>query len=330
MKVAERYAAIATGGGALLRLENLSRRFGDRVALAGLSLEVQPNEVLGLLGPNGAGKSTTFALLAGLIRPDEGRIVFQGRPLSLHDPALRSCMGVVFQKNSLDAQLTAKENLFLGARLYALPAAKARARVDEMLAFIGLADRADERVAGWSGGMRRRLELARALVHRPSILLMDEPTQGLDEASFRAFWAHLQRLRQSQGLTVVLTTHRADEAEGCDRLAVLDGGKLVACETPASLAARMGGDVVTIEAASPEEVAASLSSQLSLSAQVVEGKVVVEAKGGHALIPRIVEAFAPGRLAAVGLRRPTLADVFLKLTGHSLGGTPSPSGRGWG
>ncbi len=197
----------------LLQLDGLTRSFKRRVVLDGLSLSVGAGQIVGLLGPNGAGKSTTFQLLAGLLAPDAGRVLLEGRPLSLSDPALRQRMGIIFQRGSLDDLLSARENLLLGARLYGLTGERARARVEAMLRLIGLTARGDERVSTWSGGMRRRLELARALVHQPSVLLMDEPTQGLDEASFRAFWAHLRALRDAEGLTVLLTTHRSDEAE---------------------------------------------------------------------------------------------------------------------
>ncbi|HYO59000.1 ABC transporter ATP-binding protein [Archangium sp.] len=303
----------------LLQLDGLTRRFKARVALDGLNLAVGAGEIVGLLGPNGAGKSTTFQLLAGLLAPDAGRVLFEGRPLSLHDPALRRRMGIIFQRGSLDDLMSARENLMLGARLYGLTGARARERVEQMLRLIDLQERGDERVSTWSGGMRRRLELARALVHQPRILLMDEPTQGLDEASFRSFWAHLRALRDAEGLTVLLTTHRADEAEMCDRLAVLDSGRLVATDTPAALAARMGGDILTVEAREPESLVAELRQRLGLEARVVEGRVQVEAEQGHALVPRLVEAFPAGRLASVSLRRPTLADVFLQLTGRVLG-----------
>ncbi|MFB1481001.1 ABC transporter ATP-binding protein [Corallococcus sp. RDP092CA] len=310
----------------LLRLEGLTRRFGGRTAVDGLSLSVQPGEILGLLGPNGAGKSTTFQLLAGLLAPDAGQVRFAGKALSLSDPALRRQMGIIFQKSSLDDLLTARENLLLGARLYGLTGADAKARVETMLSLIGLLDRGDEKVGTWSGGMRRRLELARALVHQPRVVLMDEPTQGLDEAAFRTFWTHLKRLRDAQGVTVLLTTHRADEAEGCDRLAVLDAGRLVACDTPGALASRMGGDILTLEGPEPEALAAQVTERLGLAAKVVEGRVQVEASQGHALVPRLVEAFPSGRFASVSLRRPTLADVFLQLTGKALGAdAPSPT-----
>ncbi|XXF80103.1 ABC transporter ATP-binding protein [Myxococcaceae bacterium GXIMD 01537] len=303
----------------LLRIEGLTRRFKERVAVDGLALSVRPGEIVGLLGPNGAGKSTTFQLLAGLLTPHAGQVFFEGRPLSLSDPALRRRLGIIFQRGSLDDLLSARENLLLGARLYGLSGPRARERVEAMLGLIGLADRGDERVGTWSGGMRRRLELARALVHQPSILLMDEPTQGLDEASFRTFWAHLKVLRDAEGLTVLLTTHRADEAEVCDRLAVIDAGRLVASDTPAALAARVGGDILTLEAPEPEELAREVRERLGLEARVVEGRVQVETEKGHALVPRLVEALAPGRLSSVSLRRPTLADVFLQLTGRALG-----------
>jgi ABC-2 type transport system ATP-binding protein len=319
--------AQTTFGGAapLLEVSGLSRRFGERVALDQLSFAVGRGEIFGLLGPNGAGKSTTFQILACLLRADSGTVAFQGKVLSLEDPALRVRMGVVFQKSSLDDQLSATENLVLGARLYGLSAKHTAERVQHMLDLIELKDRAHERVAGWSGGMRRRLELARALIHQPSVLLMDEPTQGLDEASFRKFWAHLKALRQTQGLTVLLTTHRPEEAEACDRLAVLDQGRRVALDSPAALAARMGGDVVTVESERPDEVAQVLKQRLSLESTIVDGKVRVEARQGHTLIPRIVECFESGRLVAVNLRKPTLADVFLKITGHSLGeDAPTP------
>lgn len=325
-------ASVSTLPAPLLHIDGLTRRFKDRVAVDGLSLSVRAGEIVGLLGPNGAGKSTTFQLLAGLLTPHGGQVLFEGRPLSLSDPALRRRMGIIFQRGSLDDMLSARENLMLGARLYGLGGTRARERVDAMLKLIGLADRSEERVGTWSGGMRRRLELARALVHQPKILLMDEPTQGLDESAFRTFWAHLKALRDAEGLTVLLTTHRADEAEVCDRLAVIDSGKLVASDTPAALASRVGGDILTLEAPEPEALAREVHVKLGLDAKVVEGRVQVETRQGHALVPRLVEAFPPGRLASVAVRRPTLADVFLQLTGRTLGADrpaaePSPKRR---
>jgi ABC-2 type transport system ATP-binding protein len=303
----------------LLSVTGLTRRFGQRVAVADLSFEIQPGECFGLLGPNGAGKSTTFQILAGLLRPDAGELRYRGEALSLTDPRLRVDLGVVFQKGSLDGALTARENLRLGGHLYGLSGKGLEERVCALLSRIGLLARADERVSAWSGGMRRRLELARALVHSPSVLLMDEPTQGLDEAAFQAFWSHLAQLREESLLTVLLTTHRSEEAARCDRLGVLEGGRLIALDAPGALAAQVGGDVVIVEGERPEEIAAEVTRRLGLSARVVDAQVHIERKEGHTLVPRLVEAFAPGRVSAVSVRRPTLADVFLKLSGRALG-----------
>ena len=324
-------AAVVAGGlapvvaGPLLRLEGLKRSFGARTVLDGLSFEVNRGEVFGLLGPNGAGKSTAFAILAGLLRSEGGTLYWSGRSRSLTDPAFRAELGLIFQRSTLDDTLSARENLALGGRLYAVTGSVLKQRIEEMLDLIELRERGDEKVATWSGGMRRRLELVRALLHRPRLLLMDEPTQGLDEAAFRKFWAHLRHLRSTQGLTVVLTTHRAEEAAECDRLAILDAGKRVALDTPRTLAERVGGDVVILETHEPEEVARELQSRLGVSAQVVDGEVRVEQHDGHTLIPRLVEALPAGKLIAVHLRKPTLADVFLKLTGKALEDERAPA-----
>lgn len=318
--VAERVESLdGVGVPELLGVEGLVRRFGPRTAVDGVSFSIRRGEVVGLLGPNGAGKSTTFQVLASLLKAHGGTLRFDGVEVGFSDRRVRARMGVLFQKPSLDDQLTARENLTLGARLYGLSTAQCRERVEAMLELIGLADRGDEKVKGWSGGMKRRLELARALVHEPELLLIDEPTQGLDEASFRRFWTHVRALVRSRGLTVLLTTHRPEEAELCDRLGVLHGGRLIAMESPAALIAQVGGDIITLEGTAPEELAQQIRDRLKIPARVLEGKVLVEQQQGHALIPRLVEIFPAGRLASVTLRRPSVADVFLKLTGELLG-----------
>jgi ABC-2 type transport system ATP-binding protein len=311
-------AAPASASPARLALEGVAVRRAGREVLRGVSLEIRPAEIFGLLGPNGAGKTTLFAILAGLLRPDAGTFVLDGRRVPAGARELRARAGIVFQEPGLDGKLSAEENLRLAAALHRVPRAEARARVAALLRDAGLADRAREPVERLSGGMRRRLELARALVHRPALLVMDEPTGGLDAAAFRAFWDGIEALRRSEGTTVVLTTHRPDEAERCDRLAVLAGGRIVACERPDSLRARVGGDVLVVEADEPEAVARTLSQRLGLDARVRPDGVHVEREAGHALVPRIVELFPPGRLRAVSLRRPTLADAYLAVTGEAL------------
>jgi ABC-2 type transport system ATP-binding protein len=227
-------------------------------------------------------------------------------------------MGVVFQSGSTDARLSARENLALSASLYGMDRRRARERIDELLAFTMLSERAGDLVGQFSGGMKRRLELARALLHEPSLLVMDEPTTGLDERFFRQTWERLEELRAGQRLTVLLTTHRAEEAERCDRVAVIDAGRVIAEDRPEALTKRVAGDVLTIEARDPDGLCAELTARLGLACRVVEGRVVLERERGHELIPRLVEALPAGRIDSLSMHRPTLADVFVKLTGRSL------------
>jgi ABC-2 type transport system ATP-binding protein len=304
-----------------LRIDGLRRHFGARAAVDGLSLSVGRGEIFGLLGPNGAGKSTTFHLLTGLLAPDRdggGRIFVDGREVRPTDPAFRERIGVVFQHPSLDGKLTGRENLRLGAALYGLHGAAAEREIARLVGLLEMQGRLDEPVERYSGGMRRRLELARVLLHGPELLIMDEPGAGLDQASLRIFWGRLGELRRERRMTVLVTTHQPEEAEHCDRLAIVDAGRLVACETPDALRARVGGDVVVLEADAPDALADEVRAAFALEARVVEGRVVIERERGHELIPRLVERFPGGRLRSVSLRRPTLADVFVKLTGRGL------------
>jgi ABC-2 type transport system ATP-binding protein len=303
----------------LLSVEGLKCARGGRTLLEQTSFVVRPGEMFGLLGPNGAGKSTVFRVLLGLWNADDGQVYFQGKKLPPPYAELRAHLGVVFQRSTLDELLTARENLLVSGRLYGMGGPRLKERVAELLQIVGLADRANERVAIWSGGMRRRLELIRALLHRPKLLVMDEPTAGLDEAAFRMFWEQVGALRIQEGLSVLVSTHRPDEAQKCDRLLVLNEGKQVATETPAVLARYVGGDVVTLEVDSPELSAAILRSALKVDARVVNQTVRIETPEGHALIPRLVEALDTGAVKGVTLRPPSLADVFFHLTGKTLG-----------
>jgi ABC-2 type transport system ATP-binding protein len=308
-------------GGAVqprLEMRGLRHGFGALHVLDGLSFSVQPGEIFGLLGPNGSGKSTTLRVLTGLLVPDAGEVFFDGQKVVPGGRELRRQMGVVFQAPSLDPRLTARENLRLGAGLYGLSHEIARERCEELLRFTALTDRADDAVIGFSGGMKRRLELGRALLHEPSLLIMDEPTTGLDERFFRDAWQRIESLREQRGLTVLLTTHRAEEAERCDRVAVVDAGSIIAQDTPEALRAQVAGDVLTIEAKQPDELCAELAARFDLTPRVIDGRVVVERERGHELIPRLVEALPAGRIDSLSMHRPTLSDVFVKLTGRSL------------
>jgi len=306
-----------------LAVSDLAVRRGGRDVLRGVSFAVRRGESFGLLGPNGAGKTTAFHVLTGLLPADAGTIVLDGRTVAPGDRALRREIGVVFQQPALDPRLGARANLRLAARLYRVPAAVARERIDASLSEAGLADRAADPVGTFSGGMRRRVEIARALLHEPSILVLDEPTTGLDERAYRATWETLDRLRRERGLSLVVTTHRPDEAERCDRLAVLHDGIVAACGTPDELRARVRGDLVVIEIDDPEGSARTLSERLGEPARALDGKVVLELDGAHARVPRIVEALPEGAVRSISVRRAGLGEVFLELTGRELADAPA-------
>jgi ABC-2 type transport system ATP-binding protein len=309
---------VAPSGAPRLRVAGLTRRFGARVALDGLSFEVAPGEVFGLLGPNGAGKTTAFRLLSGVLPPDSGTFEIDGHAVSPASPAYRARLGVVFQDPSLDLKLTGRENLRLGAALYGLPRAVAEPRLAEALRVMELGARADEPTAKYSGGMRRRIEIARVLLHDPDLILLDEPGRGVDPDALRRIWDELAARKAARGTSLVVTTHQPEEAERCDRIALLDGGRVTATGTPDELRARVAGDVVRVRGERPEELAETIRARLGLPGAVLDGDVVLEAPRGHEVVPRVVELFPPGRLASVATSRPTLADVFAKLTGKGL------------
>jgi ABC-2 type transport system ATP-binding protein len=286
--------------------------------LRGVSLDVGRGEILGLLGPNGAGKSSALLCLVGLVPAEAGEVLLDGAPAAPGSAALRARTGVVFQHPALDGKLSARENLRLGGRLHGLRGAALRARVEEALRDADLEGRADEPTKRLSGGMRRRVEMARALLHDPDLLLLDEPTTGLDQASFRRTWDALRERARVRGLAALLTTHRADEAERCDRLAVLSGGVVVASDTPEALRRSVGGDVLELAVEAPDEAAATLRESLGLEAEVEDGAVRVVAEDGHGLVPRVVEALPRGALRSLTVRGPDLADAYLRLTGERL------------
>jgi ABC-2 type transport system ATP-binding protein len=286
--------------------------------LRDVSLEVARGEIVGLLGPNGAGKSTALHAIVGLVPAESGELALEGERLAPGGARVRERSGMVFQEPALDGRLGARRNLRLAAALRGLGGAAGRARVEEALAEAAIPGREDDPVRTLSGGMRRRVELARALVHDPALLLMDEPTTGLDEASFRATWEGLRERADGHGVAVLLTTHRETEAERCDRLAVLHEGRIVASGTPDELRERVGGDVVEIEVEDAEAAAGKLRESLDLEAEAEAGKVRIVAERGHELVPRVVEALPRGSLRSLTMHGPGLADAYLALTGSGL------------
>ena len=300
----------------VIEAKGLVKKYGDLVAVAGIDLEVRAGEIFGFLGPNGAGKSTTISMLCTLLTPTAGVARVAGIDV-VHDPAAVRQRGLVFQDPSLDEQLTGRENLEFHAFVYSVPAQDRRRRIDEMLNLLQLADRAASPVKTYSGGMKRRLEIARGMLHQPQILFLDEPTLGLDPQTRKSIWTHLNELRSAKGVTIFMTTHYMDEAEYCDRIAIIDRGKIVALGTPEELKQMVGGDVVTITSTQPEDAAREINKLLGVTPTRDNGSLRMEVPDGKAFVPRLVrELSAP--VDTVSLRRPSLDDVFLKLTGRAI------------
>ena len=305
-------------------VENLARRFGDLVAVDHVDFSVGRGEVFGFLGPNGAGKTTTIAMLTTLLRPTDGSARVAGHDVEREAARVRQAIGIVFQEPSLDERLTARENLEFHAVLYGMPRAERPTRITDALRLVDLEDRADHLVEQYSGGMRRRLEIARGLLHVPAVLFLDEPTLGLDPQSRRSVWEHIRNLREQTGVTIFMTTHYMEEAEFCDRIAIIDRGRIVALDTPEGLKTLVGGDVIIVTAPDPQAVQDYLTEQ-SLDASRRNSEVRVEVDDGARFIPRLVRGF-PGEIDGASLRRPTLDDVFLKLTGRSIRETELDAG----
>lgn len=300
---------------AVIQLQDLRHQYGDRTALAGVSFDVRPAEIFGLLGPNGSGKTTTFRILSTLMVPTGGRALVMGHDVASQPGRVRSLIGVVFQEQSIDVKLSAEENLMLIGHVYGLRGAALKARVAEMLGRVGLADRAKEKAEAFSGGMKRRLELAKGLLHRPSVLLLDEPTTGLDPGARRDLWQYLKILRDEEQVSVLVTTHLMEEAERCDRLAIYAQGNVVALGTPAELKSEIGGDVILLDACEPEALAQRIEQRFRSVATVIDHRVRLEMENGHRFVTAVVEAF-PGEIEGVSVHKPSLEDVFIRRTGH--------------
>lgn len=296
-------------------VHHLCRTYGTRRALADVTFAVPSGEIFALLGPNGGGKTTLFKILATLLPATSGDVQIFGRNLAQNLHAVRSRLGVVFQHPSLDPKLTVAENLQHHGHLYGLHGKVLRERIVKMLDRMGVADRSRDVVETLSGGMQRRVELAKGLLHGPDLLLLDEPSTGLDPGARRDFNHYLHQLREQDGVTIILTTHIMEEAEHCDRVGILHQGKLVALDTPEALKARVGGDVVAIRVQNLQEFRDKLIKRFACEPAVVNGSLRIERPRGHEFVREIVEAF-PGEVQSVTFGRPTLEDVFIHQTGH--------------
>ncbi len=301
----------------IIEVKNLTKRFGSLVAVDHVSFTVEKGEIFGFLGPNGAGKSTTIGMLATILTPSEGDATISGFSIRRQRNAVRHSIGMVFQDASLDNRLTAEENLRFHARLYGVPRNDYRRRMEEVLRLVDLWDRKRDIVETFSGGMKRRLELARGLIHYPDVLFLDEPTIGLDPQTRALLWDYVLRLKHDRAMTIFMTTHYMDEAEYCDRIAIMDRGKIVALDTPANLKKQLGGDVIRIESSQKDTLQKEL--ELKLGAPVrQEGNVLqFEVADGAKFLPRLLQEVQT-KVDAVELRKPTLDDVFLSLTGRNI------------
>jgi ABC-2 type transport system ATP-binding protein len=300
-----------------VEVAGLTKTFGDVEAVRGVSFEVGAGEVFGFLGPNGAGKSTTINMLCTLTRPTGGSARVAGHDVATERDEVRRHIGLVFQDPTLDGYLTAEQNLRLHAELYGVDSAAVAPRMEQMLRMVDLHDRRDAPVMTFSGGMRRRLEIARGLLHSPRVLFLDEPTIGLDPQTRSSIWRYIRALQRTEETTIFMTTHYMDEAEFCDRIAIMDRGEIVVLDTPEALKASVGADRVTIRTPDDEAAIAALAERFGLEAQLAEGAVTFFVESGEAFVPRLfAELGVP--ISAVSVSRPSLDDVFMKYTGSTI------------
>ncbi|MGA8295780.1 MAG: ATP-binding cassette domain-containing protein [Acidimicrobiales bacterium] len=300
-----------------IEVNELAKRFGEVEAVKGVSFSVAAGETFGFLGPNGAGKSTTIAMLCTLLRPTSGSARVAGHDVATEQAAVRQRIGLVFQDTTLDDYLTAEENLRFHAELYGVPRQEAPKRIEDVMNMVGLWDRKKSLVRTFSGGMKRRLEIARGLMHSPRVLFLDEPTVGLDPQTRAHIWSYMNELRRTEQITIFLTTHYMDEAEHCDRIAIIDEGTIVASGTPEELKAEVGRDRVQIHTADDDAAIAALKSVFDLDAARSEGGVAVYVAGGEQFVPRLFAELGM-TIASVSIARPTLDDVFMSHTGRTI------------
>jgi ABC-2 type transport system ATP-binding protein len=295
----------------------LVKRYGDIEAVRGIDLSIERGETFGFLGPNGAGKSTTISMLCTLITPTAGTARVAGFDVVTQRDSVRRNIGLVFQDTTLDGYLTAERNLRLHAELYGIPRSAVDGRLRQVLEMVGLWDRRSSKVATFSGGMKRRLEIARGLMHSPRVLFLDEPTVGLDPQTRSSIWSYIRELKQAEDITIFLTTHYMDEAEYCDRIAIMDHGQVIALDTPEALKATVGKDRVQIQTDDDTAAIAALEAQFGLSAKVADGQVTFAIERGEQFVPRLFTEFTLP-IRSVSVSRPTLDDVFMTYTGSTI------------
>ncbi|GAA1799236.1 ATP-binding cassette domain-containing protein [Actinomadura chokoriensis] len=304
-------------GGPAVEVDGLIRKFGDVEAVRGIDFTVRPGEIFGFLGPNGAGKSTTINMLCTLLRPSGGTARVAGHDVVTERDTVRRNIGLVFQDPTLDGYLSGEQNLRFHAELYGVPRAVTGERIRQVLEMVNLWDRRGDLVQTFSGGMKRRLEIARGLLHSPRVLFLDEPTVGLDPQTRASIWEYIRQLQRAEEITIFMTTHYMDEAEFCERIAIMDSGRIVALDTPEALKAGVGEDRIRIRTDDDEAAIAAIKDRFGLAAVVSEGAVTFSVASGEAFVPRLfAELGVPIR--SVNVARPSLDDVFMSFTGSTI------------
>jgi len=301
----------------IVEVEELSKSFGQLTAVDKVSFQVKEGEVFGFLGPNGAGKTTTINMLCTLLKPSAGRATVNGYDIVKQRAEVRRSIGLVFQDSTLDEYLTAEQNLRFHAYAYRVPAGERESRISELLELVELSDRRKSKVSTFSGGMKRRLEMARGLLHSPRVLFLDEPTLGLDPQNRRRIWDYILGVRKKHKLTIFLTTHYMDEAENCNRITVIDHGRIVALDTPDNLKDMVGGDLVTLKAEDNDAVVNELKEKYNISPIIERDTVVFTIPQGDRFLVKLMGNFH-NKLTSINIHSPTLDDVFLQLTGRAI------------
>lgn len=304
-----------------IQIRNLTRRFNDLVAVDNISFDINHGEIFGLLGPNGAGKTTTLSMLSTMLKPTSGSATINGIDIEQDEDGVRKSIGIVFQDQSLDEELTAWENMDFHGRLYRIPADIRKQRITELLNLVELEDRKNDIVKTFSGGMRRRLEIARGLLHHPSVLFLDEPTLGLDPQTRNHLWQYIATLAKEKGITIILTTHYMDEADRlCNRIAIIDHGKIIALDTPKNLKDGIGGDVVTIKSPDPAAIVAVLTEPWITRMEKHKDEVNISLQNAEQHISAIVTLLNTHQVSieSIAIHKPTLEDVFLSFTGKTI------------
>lgn len=301
----------------MIEVQDIYKKFGAIEAVRGVSFSVSVGEIFGFLGPNGAGKSTTINILCTLLKPDTGVATLAGHDVVKRPADVRASIGIVFQDPSLDERLSAYENLNFHALVYNVPKSERETRIKHVLEMVELWARRHDVVRTFSGRMKRRLEIARGLLHHPRVLFLDEPTLGLDPQTRNRIWEYIRELRVKQNITIFLTTHYMDEAENCDRIAVIDHGRIIALDTPDKLKAMVGGDVVILTSPELPRARTEIGERFQLEVMEQDSKLVMEVPDGESFLPQLMKA-VDVPIDSISVRRPTLDDVFLKLTGRTM------------